>query len=355
MPPSSEPVVASPLPRTMRVALEGEIGVGKSTLVKNMVTAFPNEMVPLEEEPNQLLLKLFYNDRQKYGFATQLFMLLRRIHQHKLLQLRSSDLAKEPRCHLWDRSMLGDLVFCLLNRLLGAIDGDEFATYMSEFGAPLNQLAQHPFLRSLDLLVLLWDDPIKCKVRVEQCRGNASESSIPLSYYKGIEDVHFALFWLLWAQGCSTRMTVWPFGSYDSASQVRSRMLRLSDPAIDSVNVGPTVRFLTTEQIHQEFGLSEELKRELANEPRCITRTNNGTAAAEPTVILAKMFVQSSTRTVEQLRNKRWKNLIGDSLECQAVLKEDLQLPSEFKFFTNSFKKFVLSSLCDGKSIVVEH
>jgi len=42
--------------------------------------------------------------------------------------------------------------------------------------------------------VYLNDEPENCKYRVENLRGNKSESNIPIAYYEGIDDIHFALF-----------------------------------------------------------------------------------------------------------------------------------------------------------------
>lgn len=50
------------------------------------------------------------------------------------------------------------------------------------------------FLSSISCYVLLNDEPANCKERVENLRCNESESSIPLAYYEGIDDVHFHLF-----------------------------------------------------------------------------------------------------------------------------------------------------------------
>jgi len=44
------------------------------------------------------------------------------------------------------------------------------------------------------LLCILNDEPENCKYRVEQLRANQSESSIPLSYYENLDDLHYSLF-----------------------------------------------------------------------------------------------------------------------------------------------------------------
>ena len=40
------------------------------------------------------------------------------------------------------------------------------------------------FSRNISCYVLLNDEPINCKKRVEDCRGNKSESCIPIGYYE---------------------------------------------------------------------------------------------------------------------------------------------------------------------------
>jgi len=62
------------------IAIEGPIGVGKTTLARLMQPHFQAELLLEVFEENPFLSK-FYQDRERYAFQTQLFFLLSRYHQ----------------------------------------------------------------------------------------------------------------------------------------------------------------------------------------------------------------------------------------------------------------------------------
>ncbi len=62
------------------VAIEGVIGVGKTTLTRIAQTQF-NAQVLLEVFEENPFLASFYQDRKRYGFQTQIFFLLSRYQQ----------------------------------------------------------------------------------------------------------------------------------------------------------------------------------------------------------------------------------------------------------------------------------
>ncbi len=66
----------------MYIAIEGVIGVGKTTLARLLQPAFDSEILleVFEENP---FLSDFYNDRERYAFQTQIFFLLSRYHQQR--------------------------------------------------------------------------------------------------------------------------------------------------------------------------------------------------------------------------------------------------------------------------------
>ena len=66
----------------MYVAIEGVIGVGKTTLARLLQPAFDAEIIleVFEENP---VLSDFYSDRERYAFQTQIFFLLSRYHQQR--------------------------------------------------------------------------------------------------------------------------------------------------------------------------------------------------------------------------------------------------------------------------------
>ena len=66
----------------MYFAIEGVIGVGKTTLARMLQSSFEAELVleVFEENP---FLSNFYSDRARYAFQTQIFFLLSRYHQQR--------------------------------------------------------------------------------------------------------------------------------------------------------------------------------------------------------------------------------------------------------------------------------
>jgi deoxyguanosine kinase len=100
------------------LAVEGVIGVGKTTLARLLQPEFDAQLLleVFEENP---FLSDFYRDRSRYAFQTQIFFLLSRYRQQQAL-LRS----------LEEGSVLSDCIFGK-DRLFAQenLGGDELATY----------------------------------------------------------------------------------------------------------------------------------------------------------------------------------------------------------------------------------
>jgi len=104
----------------MYVAIEGVIGVGKTTLARLLQPAFQAELLleVFEENP---FLSDFYADRERYAFQTQIFFLLSRYHQ----QRRAVPLILERGASLLaDYTFEKDALFAGIN-----LRGDELGMY----------------------------------------------------------------------------------------------------------------------------------------------------------------------------------------------------------------------------------
>ena len=104
----------------MYIAIEGVIGVGKTTLARLLHEPFQANLMleVFEENP---FLSNFYADRQRYAFQTQIFFLLSRYHQ----QRRSSlGLSASGRGLLSDYTFEKDALFAAIN-----LHGDELDMY----------------------------------------------------------------------------------------------------------------------------------------------------------------------------------------------------------------------------------
>lgn len=124
----------------MYVAIEGVIGVGKTTLARLLQPAFNAEIIleVFEENP---FLSDFYSDRERYAFQTQIFFLLSRYHQQRRT---ITELVTAGRSVIADYTFAKDALFARIN-----LKGDELDMYHKVHEA-LAEKIQKP-----DLLVYL--------------------------------------------------------------------------------------------------------------------------------------------------------------------------------------------------------
>ncbi len=104
----------------MYLAIEGVIGVGKTTLARLLQPAFEAGLLleVFEENP---FLSDFYADRQRYAFQTQIFFLLSRYHQQRRTV---ADLLAQNGHLLADYTFEKDALFARIN-----LHGDELEMY----------------------------------------------------------------------------------------------------------------------------------------------------------------------------------------------------------------------------------
>ena len=92
------------------IAVEGPIGVGKTTLAKRLSEDFQARLV-LEEAEENPFLPNFYKDPKAYGFQTQVFFLLSRYRQQK--EIEQQDLFQQAT--IADYILAKDRIFAHLN------------------------------------------------------------------------------------------------------------------------------------------------------------------------------------------------------------------------------------------------
>jgi len=104
----------------MYVAIEGVIGVGKTSLARLLQPAFEANLLleVFEENP---FLSNFYQDRGRYAFQTQMFFLLSRYHQQRR---NVPEMLASGKPLLSDYTFDKDALFARTN-----LDGDELDMY----------------------------------------------------------------------------------------------------------------------------------------------------------------------------------------------------------------------------------
>jgi deoxyguanosine kinase len=105
------------------IAVEGPIGVGKTSLTKRLAETF-NYDVLLENPEENPFLERFYRNSQKHALATQLFFLFQRSRQ--IQDLRQNDLFSPVR--VADFLIEKDPLFARLN-----LDTDEYDLYQKVY------------------------------------------------------------------------------------------------------------------------------------------------------------------------------------------------------------------------------
>jgi len=114
----------------MYLAIEGVIGVGKTTLARLLHPMFDAALLleAFEENP---FLSDFYADRRRYAFQTQIFFLLSRYHQ----QRDAVPAALAQGSLIADYTFQKDSLFARLN-----LEGDELETYFKLHAALAERL-----------------------------------------------------------------------------------------------------------------------------------------------------------------------------------------------------------------------
>lgn len=165
------------IPAPQFVAVEGPIGVGKTTLAKRLAETYNHEVL-LEHAEQNPFLERFYKNPKQSALATQLFFLFQRAQQ--IHDLRQGDLFTPAR--VTDFLIAKDRLFARLN-----LDADEFALYEKVY-EQLTLDAPAP-----DLVIYLQAPTDVLTQRIRQ-RGIGYEQSIESSYLEKINAAYSEFF-----------------------------------------------------------------------------------------------------------------------------------------------------------------
>jgi deoxyadenosine/deoxycytidine kinase len=165
-------------PKTPRyIAIEGPIGVGKSSLAKILAQKYASRLVKEEVEGNPFLER-FYENPRKFAFQTQIFFLLSRYRQQR--ELAQGDLFEAGL--VCDYILAKDKIFALIN-----LEDDEISLYESIYKLLVSTLPKP------DLVIYLQARPEVLLSRVRK-RGIAYERNISLDYLRTLSDAYNEYF-----------------------------------------------------------------------------------------------------------------------------------------------------------------
>lgn len=159
------------------IAIEGPIGVGKSSLAKILARKFDARLVK-EEVGNNPFLERFYEDPRKFAFQTQLYFLLSRYRQQK--ELAQGNLFESGL--VCDYILAKDKIFALIN-----LEDDEVSLYESIYKLLVSTLPKP------DMVIYLQARPEVLLSRVRK-RGIAYERNISLDYLRTLSDAYNEYF-----------------------------------------------------------------------------------------------------------------------------------------------------------------
>ena len=159
------------------IAIEGPIGVGKTTLAKRLADSF-NYQTLLEDAEQNRFLEIFYSNRRQAALASQLFFLFQRAQ--KIQDMRQADIFEPVRVS--DFLIEKDPLFARVN-----LDSDEFQLYEKVY-QQLTIDAPKP-----DLVIYLQASTDVLLSRID-ARGIPAERAIDRDYLERLNEVYSEFF-----------------------------------------------------------------------------------------------------------------------------------------------------------------
>ncbi len=159
------------------IAIEGPIGVGKSSLTLKLANHFGAETIMEHVEENPFLAG-FYKDRRQFAFQAQMFFLLSRNKQ--LAEANQVSLFKQK--VVADYMLEKDRIFALIN-----LDSEEFKLYNQMYEVLLSRLAKP------DLVIFLSADTETLVRRIAK-RGRNFEAGMAEKYIEEVNEAYHRWF-----------------------------------------------------------------------------------------------------------------------------------------------------------------
>lgn len=161
------------------VAIEGNIGAGKTTLARMMAESYEAELILEAFEENPFLPK-FYQDPEKNAFPVELFFLAERYQQLKDRAEEGRDLFKP--FTFSDYFIQKSLIFAGSN-----LEGNEYRLFDRLFRIMYESLPKP------DLVLYLHKDPEELQRNIAS-RGRDYEKGVGSEYLQRLQDAYFSFF-----------------------------------------------------------------------------------------------------------------------------------------------------------------
>ena len=161
------------------IAIEGNIGAGKTTLAGMLAKTYDAELIPEAFEDNPFLPK-FYEEPEKHAFPLELFFLAERYHQLRSKAEQGKDLFRP--FTISDYFIQKSLIFAYSN-----LEGDEYQLFQRLFQIMYESLPKP------DLVLYLHKDPALLQANIAS-RGRAYEKHVSNEYLERLEEGYFSFF-----------------------------------------------------------------------------------------------------------------------------------------------------------------
>ncbi len=175
---SSSGLVLSEVMRRKYIAVAGNMGSGKSSLVYFLCSHYDVEPFyePNEENP---YLKDFYKDMRRWAFHSQVHFLCHKFRIHQALAK-----ARDKRTVVQDRTIYEDAeIFAYNLHRSRRMSKRDFGTYMALYHSMLEAL-EPP-----DLLIYL-SAPLRTIRQRIKLRGRPEEQAVPVSYIRRLNQLY---------------------------------------------------------------------------------------------------------------------------------------------------------------------
>jgi len=163
--------------KTYHIAVEGSIGVGKTSLSRILSEKLKCKLVLEEFEENPFLAE-FYKDPDRYAFQTQLFFLLSRYKQQ--IEFQQID--------IFTKSIVSDYMF-MKDRIFASLNlNDKEMSLYNNVALILEKNMIHP-----DLIIFLQSDTDRLMSNIKS-RGRNYEMTMDWNYIDALNQIYNEFF-----------------------------------------------------------------------------------------------------------------------------------------------------------------